>query len=159
MSTKISLFYYNKSIIKGLLQFIAHAILYAKNSNHPEALWTPNRYAFIDVSYGRLKGNPMVGVIGFICFMIAPAVLLYAVVRIIFGKVMPDRTSNDFGAYNAIYIALIAGAVIFFGDYYVKSYKTKMCFEEREYLERSVENCVADAQLGVIENLFYNIIN
>ena len=101
----------------------------------------------------------MVAVITFICFMIAPAVFLYAVVRIIFGKVMPDKTSNDLGAYNPIHLALIAGAVIFFGDYYVKSYKTKMCFAEREYLERSVENCVADAQIGVIEDLLYDIIN
>ena len=95
-------------------------------------------------------------VITYLCFMIAPAVLLYAFVRIIFGKFMPNETSNGLGAYNAIYIALIAGAVILFGDYYLPSYQTKQCLERREYREVSVENCVSNAQIGVIESLLYD---
>lgn len=92
-------------------------------------------------------------------FYLAIPIFLYAVVRIIFFKAKSDEASNDLGAYNAVYLAVMSGAAFLFGDYYTMNYRVKMCFEDRAYKERSVEDCVSNNKELIIDEIFYSLFN
>ena len=97
-------------------------------------------------------------IIVFVCFMIAPALTIYSLVRILTGNMAAKPTGRDGMEYNAFYLLLIGIAFVYFGDLFFSKQRVDACFEQHKRSETTLEKCIENSQYGIIDEIKY-IIN
>ena len=97
-------------------------------------------------------------IIVFVCFMIAPALIIYSLVRILTGNMAAKPTRSDGMEYNAFYLLLIGIACVYFGDLFFSKQRVDACFELPKWSETTLEQCIENSQYGIIDEIKY-IIN
>lgn len=76
----------------------------------------------------------------------APLILVYALIRIISGKIAGTKGARDLSEYNAVSMSVICLLLMMLGDISIQQVRSNNCIEEQSFLDIPVEECLANAR-------------